>query len=88
MVWNKCRAPWLSKQEGWAIIFLGVVAVVAGALAGWGVMTFVMDTDYLFEPISALVIVSGGVGATLLAGLAFAWGPLAARPARVLRARE
>jgi putative ABC transport system permease protein len=66
----------------------GVVAIIAGALAGWGVMTFVMDADYYFEPVSALLIVSGGVLATLLAGLVFAWRPLAARPARVLRARE
>ena len=66
----------------------GVVAIAAGGLAGWAVMRFVMDTDYVFEPISALVIVAGGILATLLAGLAFAWGPLAARPARVLRARE
>ena len=66
----------------------GLVAIFAGGLAGWGVMTFVMETDYSFEPVSAILIVSGGVLATLLAGLAFAWGPLAARPARVLRARE
>ena len=38
--------------------------------------------------ISALIIVTGGVLATLLAGLAFAWGPLAARPAHILRDRE
>ena len=66
----------------------GLVAIFAGGLAGWGVMTFVMETDYTFEPVSAILIVTGGVLATLLAGLAFAWGPLAARPARVLRARE
>lgn len=66
----------------------GFVAIFAGSLAGWGVMTFVMETDYSFEPVSAILIVTGGVLATLLAGLAFAWGPLAARPARVLRARE
>jgi putative ABC transport system permease protein len=66
----------------------GVVAILAGGLAGWGVTRFVMDTDFVFEPVSALVIVLGGILATLLAGLAFAWRPLAARPARVLRARE
>ena len=66
----------------------GLVAIFAGGLAGWGVMTFVMEADYTFEPVSAVLIVTGGVLATLLAGLAFAWGPLAARPARVLRARE
>ena len=66
----------------------GAVAVVAGGLAGWGVMRFVMEADYRFEWVSALGIVFGGVLATLLAGLAFAWRPLAARPAQVLRARE
>ena len=66
----------------------GAVAILGGGLAGWGVMTFVMDSDYAFEPVSALAIVTGGALATLLAGLAFAWRPLAARPARVLRARE
>jgi putative ABC transport system permease protein len=66
----------------------GGVAILAGALAGWGVMRFVMETDYVFEPVSALLIVTGGVVATLISGLVFAWGPLAARPAQVLRARE
>lgn len=66
----------------------GGVAIVAGGLAGWGVTTFVMETSYRFEPLSALGIVIGGVLATLLAGLAFALRPLAARPAQVLRAQE
>lgn len=66
----------------------GVVAIAAGGIAGWAVMTFVMETDYAFEPVSAVAIVTGGVLATLLAGLAFALRPLAARPARVLRSAE
>jgi putative ABC transport system permease protein len=66
----------------------GVVAIFAGAVAGWAVLTLVMDSDYAFDGTSALVIVLGGIGATLLAGLAFAWRPLAARPAGVLRAQE
>ncbi|WP_114966603.1 ABC transporter permease [Alkalilacustris brevis] len=66
----------------------GGVAIVAGGLAGWAVMTFVMETGYRFEPVSAIAIVLGGVVATLLAGLGFALRPLAARPASVLRAQE
>lgn len=66
----------------------GLVAIVAGGIAGWAVMTFVMEADYAFEPWSAIAIVAGGVLATLLAGLAFALRPLAARPAQVLRAQE
>jgi putative ABC transport system permease protein len=64
----------------------GGVAVIAGGLAGWGVMRFVMQSAYVFEPVSALAIVAGGVLGVLLAGLAFALRPLGARPAQVLRA--
>ena len=66
----------------------GVVAVIAGGIAGWAVMVFVMEGDYVFEPISAIAIVAGGVIATLVAGLAFAARPLSARPAQVLRAQD
>ena len=66
----------------------GLVALFAGALSAWIVMTFVMDSSYEFEPVSALAIILGGVAATLAAGLVFAWGPLAARPAQVLRGVE
>ncbi|GGD25502.1 ABC transporter permease [Sinisalibacter lacisalsi] len=66
----------------------GVVAVFAGGLAGWAVSRFVMETEFVFDPVSALVIISGGIAVTLLAGLAFAWRPLSASPAGVLRARE
>ena len=66
----------------------GLVAIAAGGAAGWGVTRFVMDTEFRFEPASAIAIVTGGVLTTLIAGLAFTWRPLAARPARVLRASE
>ncbi|MEC3862704.1 FtsX-like permease family protein [Mesobacterium sp. TK19101] len=66
----------------------GTVAIGAGILGGWAVSHFVMETDFAVMWSSAFGIVIGGVVATLLAGLGFAWSPLAARPARVLRARE
>jgi putative ABC transport system permease protein len=66
----------------------GVVALAAGITGGWAVSAYVMNTDYTVIWPSALAIIAGGVLATLLAGLAFAWGPLAARPAQVLRGRE
>jgi putative ABC transport system permease protein len=66
----------------------GIVAIVAGGIAGWAVMTFVMESDFRFEPVSAIAIITGGVLATLLAGLAFAAKPLSVRPARVLRAQD
>ena len=66
----------------------GLVAIFAGGVAGWAVLTFVMESDFAFDLGSALVIVLGGVAATLLAGLVFVWRPLAMRPAGVLRAQE
>lgn len=69
-------------------IAAGSVALLAGIAGGWAVSTYVLETDYSVIWPSAISIVAGGVLATLLAGLGFAWGPLAARPAQVLRARE
>ncbi|SMY08799.1 ABC transporter permease [Flavimaricola marinus] len=66
----------------------GAVALAAGILGGWAVSTFIMETDYSVIWSSALGIIAGGALASLLAGLAFALRPLAAKPARVLRARE
>ena len=65
-----------------------VVAIAAGAGSAWAIMTFVMDSQYRFEPYSALAIVASGVLATLASGFIFAWRPLATRPARVLRGAE
>ncbi len=66
----------------------GVVALGAGILGGWAVSTFIMESEYTVIWSNALLIIGGGVLASLLAGLAFAWRPLSAKPARVLRARE
>jgi len=66
----------------------GMVALAAGIAGGWAVSHYVLETSFSIIWSSALAIVIGGVGATLIAGLMFAWGPLAAPPARILRARE
>ena len=66
----------------------GGVALMAGIAAGWGVTVYVMQASYQFQPLPAFLIVVGGALATLVAGLLYAWRPLTARPAQVLRARE
>ena len=66
----------------------GVVAVFAGGVSGWAVTHYIMENDFVFEPVSAIAIVTGGVVATILAGLVYAWRPLSARPAQVLRSRD
>ncbi|MCK8464930.1 FtsX-like permease family protein [Aliiroseovarius sp. S1339] len=66
----------------------GAVAVLAGGLAGWAVTHYIMEERFVFDAANAIAIVAGGVIATVLAGLFYAWRPLSARPAQVLRARE
>ncbi|GAA4227668.1 putative ABC transport system permease protein [Sagittula marina] len=66
----------------------GLVALAAGILGGWAIMTFVMDTTFSVVWPNAIGVVTGGVLATLIANLMFAWRPLAVRPAQVLRASE
>ncbi len=67
--------------------FAGLVALLAGILGGWAVSTYVMETGFTVIWPSALLIIAGGVAATVLAGLGFALRALNARPANVLRAR-
>ena len=66
----------------------GLIALAVGIAAGWAVSVYVMDTEFSVAWGSALSIIAGGIAATLLSGLMFAWRPLATRPAQVLRARE
>ncbi|MBP0483234.1 ABC transporter permease [Sagittula salina] len=66
----------------------GLVALAAGILGAWAIMTFVMETRFAVVWPNALGVVSGGIFATLAANLLFAWRPLSARPAQVLRASE
>ncbi|KJZ18332.1 ABC transporter permease [Loktanella sp. S4079] len=66
----------------------GVVALAAGILGGWAVMTYIMESSYSVIWANALLIVIGGILASTLAGLGFAWRSLSAKPAQVLRARE
>ncbi|MGJ8546446.1 MAG: ABC transporter permease [Sulfitobacter sp.] len=66
----------------------GCIALLAGILGGWAVCTYVMESDFTIIWPNALLIITGGILATLLAGLGFSLRALNARPARILRARE
>jgi putative ABC transport system permease protein len=66
----------------------GAVALAAGIAGGWAVSVFIMETDFAVIWTNVLWIILGGILASMLAGLGFALRSLAARPARVLRARE
>jgi putative ABC transport system permease protein len=64
------------------------VALVAGLAGGWAVSHFIFDTTFRVNWPSALAVISGGILATTLAGIAFAWFPLKTQPAPILRATE
>jgi putative ABC transport system permease protein len=63
----------------------GTIALVAGLTFAWAVSTFMMETSFAIVWGNALAIIIGGVAATMLAFLGYAWGPLKARPAGILR---
>jgi len=63
----------------------GFVALAAGGAAAWAVMHFVMETEFALNWPAAIAIITGGALANLLASLAFAWRPLATKPAQILR---
>lgn len=68
--------------------FAGLTAIFAGALGAWAVMRFVMEAAFVFEPVSAVSIVFGGLVLTTLTGLGFTFRALKVQPSRMLRAKE
>ncbi|MEP2531893.1 FtsX-like permease family protein [Shimia sp.] len=66
----------------------GLVALAIGLTGAWAVMTFVMESDFTVIWSNALIVVTAGLMANLLAGLFFALPSLGVRPARILRARD
>ncbi len=66
----------------------GSVALAAGVGGAWAVSRFIMKTSFEVAWGPAIGVVVGGALISLLAGLAFALGPMSAKPARVLRSAE
>ncbi|MCA1337327.1 ABC transporter permease [Pseudooceanicola marinus] len=66
----------------------GLVALLTGLLGAWAISHFVLETSFRVIWPNALAVVLGGLALNLAAGLLFAWRPLSARPAQVLRARD
>ena len=66
----------------------GLVALLAGGLGGWAVMTFVMDSEFTLIWSTAFAVILGGIIANVLAGLFFALRALNSKPSAILRTRE
>lgn len=80
------------RSFAWRAALAGVaaalVALAAGIAGGWAVARLVMQVPYTVIWSNAAWILALGVGLSLLAGLGFALRPLAAKPARILRAQD
>lgn len=68
--------------------FAGLVSLATGIIGGWLVSRYVLDTDFSVIWGSAFAIILGGIAATVLASLGFAYRAMNAKPARTLRAIE
>ncbi len=66
----------------------GIVALGSGIVGGWLVSAYILDTSFKVIWPSALGVIAGGIFATTLAGLAFVWAAVNAKPSRVLRNQE
>ncbi|HET7083615.1 MAG TPA: FtsX-like permease family protein [Rhizomicrobium sp.] len=64
----------------------GVIALLAGTLAGWVIAHSILDVPFTFDARAVIVTVAGGGAATLVFGLIGALAALRSRPARRLRA--
>ena len=63
----------------------GMIALLAGTLAGWVIAFAILDVPFTFDAQAVLITVVGGAAATLLFGLLGALGALSVRPAQRLR---
>jgi putative ABC transport system permease protein len=61
------------------------VAMLAGGLAAWAVITQVMEATFTLDLAVLVSVVLAGVLTTMILGLVATWGSLTARPARLLR---
>lgn len=63
----------------------GIVAAIAGSLAAWGIITFVMQGDFSVLPVRLAVVIIGAIGLTAGFGLYGAHRALRRKPAAELR---
>ena len=66
-------------------LIAALVALVWATASASAVIVWIFETEYIIPFWNTVLIILGGMGLSLAAGLVFAWGPLREKPARVLR---
>ena len=81
---GQIRAAWM-VEVGAVGITAGIIAAGVGTMASWGVMRFVMDTDWAFLPGTLAATVLGCIAMMLVFGYAGTASALRAKAAPLLR---
>ena len=81
---GQIRAAWM-VEFGAVGITAGIIAAGVGTMASWGVMRFVMDTDWAFLPGTLAATVLGCIAMMLVFGYAGTASALRAKAAPLLR---
>ncbi len=72
-------------EYGLLALITSTVALVAGALAAWGVMTYLLSGDFIFSWLAIAGAIAVSITLILTFGVAGTWRVLAAKPVPVLR---
>jgi putative ABC transport system permease protein len=78
------RTAWLT-EFGLLGLAAGTIAALVGTAASYGVMHFIMRTDWIFLPVQLISTLAGALAIMLLFGYAGTSAALRARPAPLLR---
>jgi putative ABC transport system permease protein len=78
------RSAWLT-EFGLIGIVAGVIAAIVGSAASYGVMHYILHTDWIFLPRTMICTLAGALALMLLFGYVGTAAALRARPAPLLR---
>jgi putative ABC transport system permease protein len=81
---TQIRAAWLT-EFGLVGLVAGLIAAIVGSAASYGVMHYIMHTDWIFLPVTLIYTLAGALALMLLFGYAGTAAALRARPAPFLR---
>jgi putative ABC transport system permease protein len=81
---TQVRTAWLT-EFGLLGLVAGLIAAIVGSAASFGVVHYIMHTDWIFLPVTLIYTLAGALALMLLFGYAGTASALRARPASLLR---
>jgi putative ABC transport system permease protein len=81
---SQVRTAWLT-EFGLVGLVAGLIAAIVGSAASYGVVHYIMHTDWIFLPVTLIYTLAGALALMLLFGYAGTAAALRARPAQLLR---